>query len=328
MNAEFTKKILTQYLPKLFPKVGRNNNISFTLFGGEPLLPSNRESILCILRYAKKHSVKTYASTNGMYVPHMMDLFGGEYGKIQEVQITLDGDRSYHNSQRIPPSGKPTFDNMISAIQMLKKTNTNVLIRIHTHPRRMDSTRQLTKYLEQEKILGGNVMIYFAPLNDFQDLSKEDLSIFRKIFEDVSKKTIIPPSSNLDFLREFIVMQKIQVLPKTSFCSLGTDNTRIIDPLGDIYDCYEDAGNRKRRIATFSNGELKFFSLRKTYINRNILNIPECLKCSLALFCGGGCAVKARDQMGSIFKPYCHQNKEFITQTLKADFLSQTKSNG
>jgi uncharacterized protein len=105
---------------------------------------------------------------------------------------------------------------------------------------------------------------------------------------------------------------------------LGNDTVRIIDPLGDVYDCYEDAGNKKRRIATFSNGELKYFSLKKTYSNRNILNIPECLKCSLALFCGGGCAIRARTQTGSIFNPYCHQNKEFITQTLKAYFLSQT----
>lgn len=327
MSAEFTNKILTQYLPKLFPEVSGNNNISFILFGGEPLLPSNRESILCILQYARKHSVKIYAATNAMYVPQMMDLFGQEYGKIQDVQITLDGDRPYHDSQRIPSSGEPTFDNMISAIRMLKKTNANVIIRIHTHAKRMNSTRKLVKYLDKEKIIGDNVTIYFAPLNKFQNCSQKDLSIFRKIFESVSKKTNIPPSSSLDFLKKFIVMQKIQILPKTRFCSLGNDAVRIIDPLGDVYDCYEDAGNRKRRIATFSNGELKYFPLKNTYNNRNILNIPECLKCSLALFCGGGCAVRARTQTGSIFKPYCHQNKEFITQTLKAYFLSQTKSN-
>ena len=327
MSTEFTNKILTQYLPKLFPKVSRNNNISFILFGGEPLLPSNRESILCILRYAKKHSVKVSTATNAIHVPQMIDLFGREYGKIQNVQVTLDGDRSYHNSQRIPSSGKPTFDNMISAIRMLKKTNVNVLVRVHTHPKRMNSTRQLVKYLDKEKIIDDNIKIYFSPLNSFQNCSKEDISTFRNIFENVSKKTNVPPSSSLDFLKNFIEMQEEKILLKTRFCSLGNDTLRIIDALGDIYECYEEVGDRKRRIATFSNGKLKYFSLKKTYFKRNILNIPECLKCSLALFCGGGCPVRARAQTGSIFKPYCLQNKEFIAETLKAYFLLRTKLN-
>ena len=122
-------------------------------------------------------------------------------------------------------------------------------------------------------------------------------------------------------------MQEEKILLKTRFCSLGNDTLRIIDALGDIYECYEEVGDRKRRIATFSNGKLKYFSLKKTYFKRNILNIPECLKCSLALFCGGGCPVRARAQTGSIFKPYCLQNKEFIAETLKAYFLLRTKLN-
>ena len=199
MSTEFTNKILTQYLPKLFPKVSRNNNISFILFGGEPLLPSNRESILCILRYAKKHSVKVSTATNAIHVPQMIDLFGREYGKIQNVQVTLDGDRSYHNSQRIPSSGKPTFDNMISAIRMLKKTNVNVLVRVHTHPKRMNSTRQLVKYLDKEKIIDDNIKIYFSPLNSFQNCSKEDISTFRNIFE----KSPIPCSKQIKLFPSF-----------------------------------------------------------------------------------------------------------------------------
>jgi uncharacterized protein len=327
MSAEFTDRILTQYLPKLFPKASRNDNISFVLFGGEPLLPSNKESILRILQYAKRHSVKIGISTNAIYVPQMIDSFGREYGKIQNVQVTLDGDRPYHNSQRIPSSGKPTFDNMISAIRMLKKANASVLVRIHTHPEQMNSTRKLVKYLDKEKIIGDNVKMYFSPLNDFQNCSKEDLSIFEKLFENVSKKTNFPPSSSLDFLKTFIEMQEEKILLRIRFCSLGNNTFRIIDPIGDIYECYEEVGDKKRRIGTISDGKLKFFPLKKSYSKRNILNIPECLKCSLALFCGGGCPTRARTQTGSIFKPYCHQNKEYIKETLKAYFLSRTKLN-
>jgi uncharacterized protein len=324
MSAEFTNKILTQYLPKLFPNASKNNNISFILFGGEPLLPSNRDSILCILEYAKQNSVAITTATNAVYVPQMIDLFGQKYGQIQNVQVTLDGDRAYHNTQRIPLSGKPTFDDIILAIRMLKKTNANVLIRVHTHPKQMRSTKRLVKYLHKEKIIGGNVNIYFAPLNDFQKCSKEDRRIFKQIFENVSKKIDTPPAPSLSFLKDLIEMQEWKILPAIRFCSLGNDTFRMIDSLGDIYDCYEELGDRKRRIGTFAaNDKLTFYPLKKTYSNRHILNIPECLKCSLALFCGGGCAIRARLQTGSMFKPYCHQNKEFIAETLKAYFLSQ-----
>jgi len=324
MSAEFTNKILTKYLPNLFTKVDGKNNISFILFGGEPLLPSNKKTILCILQYAKKHSINVYVSTNAIFAPKMIKLFGQEYGKIQDVQVTLDGDRSYHNSQRIPLSGEPTFDTMISSIRMLKETGTNVIIRIHTHSKRMNSARKLFEYLDKEKIIGGNVNVYFSPINDFRYCTREDIVAFKEIFEEVSQKTNIPPSSSLNFLKNFIEMQEEKILLKTRFCSLGNDTLRIIDPLGDIYECYEEVGDKKRRIATFSNEIIKYFPLKKVYYKRNILNVPECLKCSLALFCGGGCPTKARAQTGSIFTPYCHQNKEYIAETLKAYYLSRT----
>jgi uncharacterized protein len=323
MNAELTDEILTRYLPKMFPEAYRKNKVSFILFGGEPFLPANRESILRILQYAKKHSVRTISTTNALFVPRVIDLFGQEYGKIQSVQVTLDGNRPYHNSQRVPLSGKPTFDDIISAVRMLKKTSANVLLRVHTHPQQMNSTRELVEYLDKEKIMGGNVRLYFAPLSDFTNCSNEDTSEFRHIFTDVSRKTGTPPSSGLSFLRHLIEMQEERILPKTHFCAAGSDTHRVIDPLGDIYDCYEDAGNRERRIGSASNGRLIFFPSKQIYADRHILNIPECLRCSLALFCGGGCPARARAQTGSIFKPYCHQNKEAIAETLRAYFIAR-----
>ncbi len=323
MRAEMTDEILTRYLPKLFPAAYRTNKIFFTIFGGEPFLPANREAILRILRYAKQHSVGISTTTNGLFVPRMIDLFGREYGKIQTVQVTLDGNRSYHDSQRVPSSGKPTFNDIIAALRMLKKTSANVLLRVHTHPQQMDSARELVEYLDREKITGGNVQLYFAALNDFTDCSKEDVGEFRNLFERVAKKTVNPPSAGLEFLRYLVDMQEEKFLPRTHFCGAGSDTVRVVDPLGDIYDCYEDAGNRERRIGSISNGKLGFLPAQQTYSDRHILNIPECLECSLALFCGGGCPAKARAQTGSIFKPYCHQNKEAIAETLKAYVIAR-----
>jgi uncharacterized protein len=321
MSPEMADMILMRFSRVLFPAKYRKGTLTFILFGGEPFLPPNRETILHILRYAKGHSIRVSTTTNGLFVPDVIDLFGREYGKIQVVQVTLDGNRRFHDTQRIPLSGKPTFDLIISSLRMLKDTGAQVLLRIHTHPQQMKSNRQLIKYLEKEGITGGNVRLYFAPLGDFQVCSQPDLDDFRSLFQSVGARLNVPPSSNLSFLKGFIDMQHEKILPKTAFCSVGSDTVRIIDPLGDVYACYEDAGNRRRRIGTITNGKPRFFGLRKSYAERYLLNIPKCLRCSVALLCGGGCPARARTHTGSIFKPYCHQVRAFIEETLKYYFL-------
>jgi uncharacterized protein len=295
-----------------------------TLFGGEPLLPPNREAITRILTYARRRpSIRIHVSTNTTTLSEMADLIGPGKGAIQSVQVTLDGDRLLHDENRVPVSGKPTFDATIAAVRKLIGLKAHISLRVHLHPGWLESARNLVDYLEQEKILGHpQVEVYFSPINTFgseKNLPAES-SLFRQLFQEVASKTDRPPS-NLDFMKGFLDMQTKKMLPKVRFCGAGSDNFYIVDPLGDIYGCYEEAGHRDRRIGSLSNGMVRFRALKGLYSRRQLLNLPECIRCSAALFCGGGCPSEARIQRGSMFKSHCHQNKEFISQTLKAFFL-------
>jgi uncharacterized protein len=327
MSGEFVEGLVSRYLPRMFPGVPKKNFI-FLLFGGEPLLPANREAIASILRYAGKHSINVSTATNAITLPAMADLIGSEKGKIRNVQVTLDGDRLLHDDRRVPSSGKKTFDEMIKAVRLLMKLKAHVFIRVHTHPGRLDSAKRLVGYLQSARILNHpDVEVYFAPINTFhtEHCSPEDRDTFNTVFQKVASQTNRPPSLNLDFLNDILELKNKKFLPKVRFCSLGTDNLRIVDPLGDIYDCYEEAGHKDRRIGTLSEGDVKYFPLKKTYAARHLLNIPECLGCSMAFFCGGGCPNQARVQKGSLFQPYCLQNKEYIAQTLKAYYLGRRR---
>ncbi len=328
MTEEFVDDLFARYLPQLFPDVPKKN-IIFLLFGGEPLLPGNRKTIAKILAYAKRRAIKVSTATNATTLGSMADLIGPGKGRIQNVQVTLDGDRLLHDANRVPRSGEPTFDEMVAAVHRLVALKAHVFIRIHTHPGKLESAERLVEYLDKAKLLTNpDIEVYFAPINTFQteDASPEDIDTFRRVFQNVAAKTHRPPSLNLDFLGDVLDMQMKDMLPKARFCSLGNDNNRIIDPLGDIYDCYEEAGHKERRIGTVSGGKLEFFPLKTAYAERHILNIPECLRCSMALFCGGGCPTQARLQKGSLLTSYCLQNKEFITQTLKAYYLLSKKA--
>jgi uncharacterized protein len=328
MSPELVDSIFTTYLSQLFPKIPRE--FTFTLFGGEPLLPANREAIARILAYTKKHpSIRVSVATNATTLSEMVDLIGPEKGKIQSVQVTLDGDQLFHDKNRIPQSGKPTFDAMIAAVRQIIQSKAHVVIRMHVHSGRLESSRNLVDFLEKEKILGHpQVGVYFAPINTFTcgNSSSEDIDIFRQTFQAVAVRTNRPPS-NYDFMNKFLEMQTERIIPKVRHCGLGTDIFYVVDPLGDIYQCYEEAGHKDRRVGTFSRGKVKFFVLKEKYSRRNLLNVPECLKCSAALYCGGGCPCHARIHKGSIFKSYCHQNKEFAAQTLKAFYLENKSKN-
>lgn len=194
---------------------------------------------------------------------------------------------------------------------------------MHIHHGRLESVRNLVDYLEKEKILGHpQVNVYFTPINAFgsEKNSPAEADMFGRLFQEVAAKTNRPPS-NLEFMSGFLDMETKKILPKVRFCGAGGDSFLIVDPLGDIYGCYEEAGHRDRRIGSLSNGKVRFRKLKEMYSRRHLLNLPECIRCSAALFCGGGCPSEARMEKGSMFNSFCHQNKAFLGQTLKAFFL-------
>jgi uncharacterized protein len=322
MTAEFVDKFFSQYFAQLFPK--RPKKLSITLFGGEPLLSTNREALERILAYAKKRpSIELLVATNATTLGSMADLIGPGRGQIRNVQVTLDGDRELHDKNRVSAVGKPTFDTTIAAIRQLIKLKARVSLRVHIHHEKLESAATLVAFLEKEGLLDHpQVAVYFSPINTFSSdqYSPAQSEMFGQIFQEVSSKTNRPPS-NLTFMDKFLAMQTEKVIPKVKFCGTGRDNFYVVDPLGDIYGCYEEAGHKDRRIGSCSGDKVTFRRLKETYSKRHLLNLPECLRCSAALFCGGGCPCEARLQNGSIFESFCHQNKAFIGQTLKAYYL-------
>jgi uncharacterized protein len=171
------------------------------------------------------------------------------------------------------------------------------------------------------------ITFYFSPINTFvsEDMSRDEQDVFFQTFQDVAFLTGRPPSSFI-FMNKFLKMQTKKILPVIRYCGMGSDTFYIVDPFRDIYQCYEEAGHRDKRIGSFANGKLRYYALKGKYSRRHLLNLPECMKCSMALFCGGGCPVHAKNVNGSIFRSYCHQNKEFIAQTLKAFYMQKVKS--
>ncbi len=324
MSEAFVDDFFDNYLHKLLPG-RRENDLSFTLYGGEPLLPGNRGAIERILAYAKRHGIVVSTVTNAVLLPGMLDLIGPEKGKINNVQVTLDGGPMFHNEQRVSPSGGPTFEQTMHAIRESMKAGANTIIRIHVHPGRLESARALADYLQGETILGHDkVKIYFWSTEDIHRnaLSAQEYELFSGLFQDVAWKQNCPPTAHFAPLGHIMDLQAARNRPVRRHCDVCVTGLHcVVDSLGDIYECIDDAGHRDRRVGTLTGGEVQYFKLGEAHEKLHLRDKPECLKCSVALYCGGGCINRFKAQTGSTASEFCLQVKEFVGLTLKSYFL-------
>jgi radical SAM protein with 4Fe4S-binding SPASM domain len=230
-----------------------------------------------------------------------------------------------HDQQRVSQSGAPTFAQTILAIRELMKAKANAIIRIHVHPDRIESARALVEYLEREKILGHDgVKVYFWSTEDLhsQAIPRHEFARFASLFQDVARKQNSLPTAHFSFLEQIMDMESAESWPGRDRCSIcGSGLHCVVDPAGDIYECIDDAGRKERRIGTLSAGKIECFKLGEAHVKPYLRDNPECLKCSVALYCGGGCTNRLKTRNASPSAPFCLQIKEFIGLTLRSGYL-------
>jgi radical SAM protein with 4Fe4S-binding SPASM domain len=126
-----------------------------------------------------------------------------------------------------------------------------------------------------------------------------------------------PVSLRANDLNYLFQLEKGLGLVSTSFCMQTLQNTLVVDPFGDLYSCFEEAGYPEFRVGHIAEQGVEWFPLRETYKTRHIANMPDCINCSVALACGGQCGVRCRAKTGDLFKPHCDNIKSVILEGIK-----------
>ena len=121
LNEHSSKKIIDFISSKLNENY---DELLVTWYGGEPLLMidliydmETKLNELC-----KKHNTKynSYITTNGYLInKSIINKFKKMY--LQNICITLDGNKNDHDSRRKLANGKSTFDQIVKNIIILKK---------------------------------------------------------------------------------------------------------------------------------------------------------------------------------------------------------------
>jgi uncharacterized protein len=313
---------------KLYNKIIPNLKLEKTrimFYGGEPFLPSNKPAIYRALEWAKKYGMRVSDITNATMIDTMPDIFSNKPGYVSWCQVSLDGSKRFHDKSRITADGRGTYEKILSNLKFMLEKGVSISLRLNLDRKKLESIQELMDELKSAGILEyKNLSIYASPLHD--NIAKVDSTDFMDLYE-LSTKLLNqgidlehPVSSRANEMSLLFKAKKGLGLNRTDFCMQTSQRTVIVDPFGDLYSCFEEAGYPEYRIGRIVGEEVEFFPLKEHYRNRYVSNLNECTKCSVALACGGQCGIKSRIKRGDVYKVYCENMREIILQSLKFSY--------
>ncbi len=328
------KNISTEMVDRIFaamPKLEASHGLPedadiprpIIFYGGESLLEENRPTIEYIMNKAFSMGKANFSAiTNGTDLHFYQDLLGPS--KISGLQITLDGPQKEHDKRRIYANGDGSFERIARNITMALDLGVQIDLRMNID---RNNIQQLPE-LADEIIKHGwhnyeRFMAYTAPITAENDnIDRKNLfnswQLDRALTQmreeypnmDVIKRRDDPLTSDISrlFQESRNPFQKNKTLPqiKGSFCG-AHDKMYVIDPFGDLYACWSKTGDKKIRIGYIDNNSDVILNeeMNQTWRNRSVISNPTCRKCPYALYCGGGCALLAMHQQGTLYANHC-----------------------
>ncbi|MFC3885578.1 radical SAM protein [Bacillus songklensis] len=295
-----------------------------TLFGGEPLSSVSLPIIPYIVEQANLRGRTLSAVTNGVELDKFVDLLGP--GLIEELQITLDGLAELHDKRRVGPKFRRTFETIVTNIETALQRGARVSVRLNIDTTNIADISGLNEYFtrlgwNEEPGFSAYAAVVFSAYKRPENISQADLVRLTTNLKDTE-------DSHIESYEQWARNTLISCLSgdgypfkRVTHCAAET-GLLIFDPLGDVYTCWEETGQRERRIATYGKQGLQFID--KTagqWLSRFPGAIEQCSECPYALIHTAGCASHARSISGTIFASACESFQEFFPQTLARAYL-------
>lgn len=268
------------------------NRLFVGWYGGEPLLCIDR---ICTLTRQLKQAV-------GQAVDYSASIVSNGYlltrdialrlvdASVRVAQITIDGSKEDHDARRVLNSGMATYDSIIENIancaDILK-----IVVRINVDKTNVGAVSEILTRFE-ELGLKNKVSITLAPVENINDTCSNDIHCMS--IREFSEEEI--SFYRLAVKRGFMVHQNFGFNPV--ICGAVSLNAYVVDPLGDLYKCWDEIGDLERRVGSVFDGV--------STMNRNIIrwlsyepDESECQMCAIRPMCMGGCPHHAINGRGN-----------------------------
>lgn len=284
------------------------------LFGGEPLLAENRPVLEHFFRKGAELGYRYEAVTNGTELHHYRDYLGP--GKLEWVQITLDGPQEVHDRQRWARNGQGTYWQIKRNIDMALEQGVAVSLRMNVGCQNREAIRELVAEFDRYGWLRhGQFHPYCAPIRGEggqQESTRLQRAVIRLVREMNAAyrprygRDVVAISGGVvrTKISRLLAEQPVSALTP-AYCGAHL-NMFVFSADGDIYTCWEGIGVPSARVGRFWPClELDEESLSR-WFERHSLNIPACQKCRYMFFCGGGCGIHALEHNDEFFSSYCN----------------------
>lgn len=326
-----SEKLGFRIIKKLFETARKNNykKIKIKFSGGEPLLEF--EKVIKFNKYAKKLAKENsiiYESvvlSNGI----LLDKKKLELLKKNKINlmVSIDGLKKDHDSQRIFPNGKGTFEIITQKLQLCLDNNIVPDISITVTKKSVKNLFELVASLLDKNI-------YSFSLNFFRetecvqadtqglDFSKNDKTFINGLMKTF--KVIEDKLPNEVFLNNLSDRALLGVFRERT-CGVG-NSYLVINHKGEISKCQMKM-NEVITTINDSNFLDKIQTSKKSVQNPTVDKKPTCRKCIWKYYCCGGCPVMARHFYGkySYGSPFCNIYKKILPQIWRLEGLRMLK---
>jgi uncharacterized protein len=298
-----------------------------TVFGGEPLLnsPKQKELISYLLEKANESNLEVCFVTNGYSLIEYIDIL--KKAQIREIQVTLDGKGSVHDTRRFLKGGGATFNKIVNGIDTCLLNGLPVNLRVVIDKENIDGLPELalfaidkgwTKNELFKTQLGRNYELHHCQATSEKLFSR--ISLFETIYQQVKQHPHI-----LEFYKPAYSISKFLAengsLPDPLFDACPACKTEwAFDYTGQIYSCTATVGKLGESLGTFSPEITRKEELINAWESRDVTAIAGCSSCNMQLACGGGCGSVAKNRTGNVCSTDCRPVKELLELGFSAYF--------
>jgi uncharacterized protein len=297
------------------------------LFGGEPLLPRNKNSVAKILGFAAANGAKVTIVTNGVFAGDFIDIFEPVRDNIEMLQITIDGPEGIHDKRRKTSSGKGSFSQISKSISGLLDAGINTNARVNIDSENIQYLSELYEYMKKRDWVGHSnfrtkpslvtdhtTLDYIAPIIP-EDLFLDKLLDVYDRYPELEKAfgfySFKPIRHIIDILNG-----APNVSPRFFNCESNLLELYIFCPDGLVYTCPESIGNKDLSIGNFFPDLELSEKKMDIWRNRDVMNMEKCRSCSFAPICGGGCPLSSLLISGGR-EAVCERFKEVLDTFLR-----------
>jgi uncharacterized protein len=235
--------------------------------------------------------------------------------RFANVQVALDGGKSFHDNRRKSKSGDGTFDIIIKNIKKLIDNDIEIMVFFNFDKNNEHSYDELIPFIKRH-LPYQKITFILNPLTkslcnsncDIHFMNRDqEAEIFLNIYNKLKESGI-----------------SVQAFgQKDMLCIINTDISCIIDPEGIIYKCGMMLGKPE-----YSAGNI-FSNLPFNFNYETLLeeSWAECLESSCAYLpiCGAGCRALALINTGNIKSIYCQIDDYYdkLYKVILRDHFSQ-----